>query len=106
METTKPQPVEQNFEQSSTSLIIAAPIPAVSHVEKSSEVVQIPIRNGKPLVEFTPEMNSVQRQEVIIAAMNKLRKKLEKLKKKINKYEAKKMNASTKKKNVGSDYNF
>ncbi|XP_025192842.1 uncharacterized protein LOC112592895 [Melanaphis sacchari] len=66
------QPMEQSCEPPSKSFIFSAPIPAVNLVEKPAEIKPIPLRNGKPLVEFTPEMNSSQRQAVIIAKMNEL----------------------------------
>ncbi|XP_060868369.1 AT-rich interactive domain-containing protein 4B-like isoform X3 [Metopolophium dirhodum] len=52
-----------------------APIPSVTHVEKSDEEkIPIPLKDGKPLVVYTSDMDSAQRQAVIIARMNDLRK--------------------------------
>ncbi|XP_060843777.1 AT-rich interactive domain-containing protein 4A-like isoform X3 [Rhopalosiphum padi] len=65
---------EQSSKRSKTSTT-TAPIPSVSHVEKLPDLkTQIPLKDGKPLVVFTPDMDSAQRQAVIIARMNDLRK--------------------------------
>ncbi|KAL4135552.1 hypothetical protein QTP88_007156 [Uroleucon formosanum] len=52
-----------------------APLPSVTHVKKSyEEKILIPLKDGKPLVVFSPDMDSAQRQAIIMARMNDLRK--------------------------------
>ncbi|KAE9524346.1 hypothetical protein AGLY_015385 [Aphis glycines] len=63
---------EQSSKRSKSST--STPTPSVSHRLPDIRTMPIPIRDGKPLVEFTPEMDSPQRQAVIIAKMNELRR--------------------------------
>ncbi|XP_022168878.1 AT-rich interactive domain-containing protein 4B-like isoform X2 [Myzus persicae] len=52
-----------------------APLPSVSHVQKPDEgKIPLSLKDGKPLVSYTPDMDSAQRQAVIISRMNDLRK--------------------------------
>lgn len=65
---------EQPSKRSKLSTSIA-PIPSVSHVGDLYEDDEpIPLKDGKPLIVFTPEMDSPQRQSVIISRMNDIRK--------------------------------
>ncbi|XP_050438294.1 AT-rich interactive domain-containing protein 4B-like isoform X2 [Adelges cooleyi] len=52
--------------------IAAAPEPESERYDHSK--IPIPTKDGKPLVTFTPEMDSAQRQVVILAKINELRK--------------------------------
>ncbi|XP_025196742.1 AT-rich interactive domain-containing protein 4B-like isoform X3 [Melanaphis sacchari] len=58
-----------------TTATTTTPLPSVSHISKLPDLkTQIPLKDGKPLVVFTPDMDSAQRQAVIIARMNDLRR--------------------------------
>ncbi|XP_060859936.1 AT-rich interactive domain-containing protein 4B-like [Metopolophium dirhodum] len=101
---------ENPSKRSKFSTTTTPPISLASPVEKPVEryvwkdIPQPPIIDGKPMFVYTPEMNSQQRQALIIANMNKIRKqyatakagmdKVQKNKKKIKKKKREKAKAA------------